>query len=142
PYTIHLTLYTIFFNQVLQRNYELKLQNEDYKNMDPVTARRDFMERVREYEKVYEVGICMSYRYWLFTFLLNILLLLSMQTIVDEEEGGNISYIKLVNVGQKVSHISSDTVPDTCTSPYVSTILIYTPYHPTHHRPPSPLPPR
>ena len=45
---------------MLQRNYELKLQNEDYKNMDPAAARRDFMERVREYEKVYEVRAAFS----------------------------------------------------------------------------------
>lgn len=62
---------------VLARNYELKLQNDDYKDMDPAKARSDFMERVRAYEKVYE-------------------------TVADEEDGGNISYIKLINVGQKV----------------------------------------
>jgi predicted kinase len=40
---------------VLKRNYDLKLQNEDYKLMDPETARKDFLSRVKEYEKVYEV---------------------------------------------------------------------------------------
>ena len=40
---------------VLKRNYDLKLQNEDYKGMDPEKARADFMERVHAYEKVYEV---------------------------------------------------------------------------------------
>lgn len=62
---------------VLQRNYELKLQNEDYKSMDPTKALEDFMARVVAYEKVYE-------------------------TIKDEEDDANISYIKLINVGQKV----------------------------------------
>lgn len=40
---------------VLRRNYELKLQNDDYKGMDPDVARKDFLSRVKEYEKVYEV---------------------------------------------------------------------------------------
>eukprot|EP01034_Spumella_vulgaris_P022553 gene22554-28687_t len=63
--------------QVLQRNYELKLKNDDYKDIDPVTARADFMSRVKAYEKVYE-------------------------TINDDEDSQMISYIKLINVGQKV----------------------------------------
>jgi predicted kinase len=41
--------------QVLERNYQLKLQNDDYRNMDPEKALSDFKERVRAYEKVYEV---------------------------------------------------------------------------------------
>lgn len=41
--------------EVLTQNYNLKLQNDDYKGMDPETARKDFMDRVRAYEKVYEV---------------------------------------------------------------------------------------
>jgi len=41
---------------VLARNYDLKLHNEDYKNTDPEEARADFLRRVAEYEKVYEVG--------------------------------------------------------------------------------------
>lgn len=43
--------------QVLERNYQLKLQNDDYKNMDPEKALLDFKERVRAYEKVYEVHL-------------------------------------------------------------------------------------
>ncbi len=48
--------------EVLQRNYELKIRNDDYKDIDPDTARADFMSRVRAYEKVYEVvlRICTS----------------------------------------------------------------------------------
>ena len=42
--------------EVLQRNYDLKLMNEDYKHMAPEKARADFMERVHAYEKVYEVS--------------------------------------------------------------------------------------
>lgn len=41
--------------EVLNRNYELKLQNDDYKSMDSEKARADFLSRVRAYEKVYEV---------------------------------------------------------------------------------------
>ena len=45
--------------------------------MDPKIAQRDFLERVRAYELVYE-------------------------TIADDEDSNQISYIKLINVGQKV----------------------------------------
>eukprot|EP01038_Epipyxis_sp_PR26KG_P008460 gene8460-11440_t len=62
---------------VLKRNYSLKLQNEDYKSMDSESALKDFMSRVTAYEKVYE-------------------------SIEDTEDNSNISYIKLINVGQKV----------------------------------------
>lgn len=44
--------------EVLHRNYDLKLQNDDYKNMDPVKAKADFIARVKAYEKVYEVWTC------------------------------------------------------------------------------------
>ena len=62
---------------VLAKNYEMKLQNDDYKNVDPDIAKKDFMERVEAYEKVYE-------------------------PIDDDEDSGNISYVKLINVGQKI----------------------------------------
>lgn len=39
--------------EVLERNYALKLQNEDYKGMDPQKAREDFMLRVKAYEREY-----------------------------------------------------------------------------------------
>lgn len=63
--------------EVLKRNYLLKLKNDDYKGMDPATALADFSSRVAQYEKVYE-------------------------TIEDTENQGAISYIKLINVGQKL----------------------------------------
>ena len=63
--------------EVLDRNYNLKLDNDDYKGMDPVKAKADFLERVKAYEAAYE-------------------------TIEDDENYGNISYIKLINVGQKI----------------------------------------
>lgn len=62
---------------VLARNYELKLQNDDYKGMDKDKAMKDFISRVKAYEQVYE-------------------------TIEDYEDNHQISYIKLINVGQKV----------------------------------------
>mmetsp|Transcript_92206 Transcript_92206/g.192804 ORF Transcript_92206/g.192804 Transcript_92206/m.192804 type:complete len:599 (-) Transcript_92206:103-1899(-) len=62
---------------VLEENYKLKMGNDDYSKMDPVKAREDFLERVRAYEKRYE-------------------------TIGDDELGGQMAYIKLFNVGQKV----------------------------------------
>ena len=62
--------------EVLEANYRMKLNNDDYKNQDPAAARADFLERVREYEKRYE-------------------------TIGDDEGGGEISYMKLFNVGEK-----------------------------------------
>ena len=63
--------------ETLKRNYELKLQNDDYKNMDEKLAREDFLRRVEMYTKVYE-------------------------TIVDTEDDGKLSYIKMINVGQKM----------------------------------------
>lgn len=61
----------------LRRNYELKLYNDDYKGMDPAKAREDFLRRVEMYAKVYE-------------------------TILDTEDEGQLSYIKIINVGQKM----------------------------------------
>eukprot|EP00913_Durusdinium_trenchii_P019668 g18490.t1 len=55
-----------------QINYTLKLMNDDYRNMDPVKARLDF-----EYKSRY-------------------------QTVTDQEDDGEICYVKLYNVGQKV----------------------------------------
>lgn len=63
--------------ETLERNYNLKLQNDDYRGMDPEVARSDFLRRVAEYEKIYE-------------------------TIEDDEINGEVAYIKLINVGQKV----------------------------------------
>lgn len=59
---------------VLQRNYELKLRNDDYKDIDPETARADFMSRVRAYERVYEV------RTQCLTALMRLLMLLLLRT--------------------------------------------------------------
>jgi hypothetical protein len=85
--------------EVLRQNYNLKLQNDDYKGMDPEKARQDFMDRVRAYEKVYEVRRLR--RVTMFRCLIGLVSGLA-QTIEDDEDDNQISYIKLVNVGQKV----------------------------------------
>lgn len=40
--------------EILDRNYQMKLQSPDYKDMDPIKARQDFLKRVEEYERIYE----------------------------------------------------------------------------------------
>ena len=40
---------------MLSQNYALKLNNEDYKQMDHQKAIDDFKDRVKAYEQVYEV---------------------------------------------------------------------------------------
>jgi predicted kinase len=63
--------------EILRKNYDLKLQNDDYRNIPAEVARQDFLQRVHAYEAVYE-------------------------TINDDEGDGQISYIQVINVGQKV----------------------------------------
>eukprot|EP00930_Biecheleria_cincta_P091912 TRINITY_DN8160_c0_g1_i2.p1 TRINITY_DN8160_c0_g1~~TRINITY_DN8160_c0_g1_i2.p1 ORF type:complete len:367 (-),score=52.42 TRINITY_DN8160_c0_g1_i2:35-1135(-) len=69
--------------KILKNNYQMKLGNDDYKGADAESALRDFMERVRAYEKVY-------------------------QPITDEEcfaaEHNNLKlrYVQLTNAGQKI----------------------------------------
>mmetsp|Transcript_11009 Transcript_11009/g.14318 ORF Transcript_11009/g.14318 Transcript_11009/m.14318 type:complete len:573 (+) Transcript_11009:54-1772(+) len=62
---------------ILDRNYKSKCKNGDYKNQDPQVAIADFKERVKNYEEVYE-------------------------ELLDDEDKGRISFIKIYNVGQKV----------------------------------------
>jgi broad specificity phosphatase PhoE len=62
---------------ILNKNYEMKLKNDDYKDVDPAKARADFLERVKAYEARYE-------------------------TVEDDECDARIRYVKLFNVGQKV----------------------------------------
>tara|TARA_B110000208_G_scaffold151939_1_gene183638 strand:- start:1561 stop:2823 length:1263 start_codon:yes stop_codon:yes gene_type:complete len=63
--------------EILDANYKMKLSNADYVGWDSAEALADFRRRVALYEKVYE-------------------------PIVDEYEGA-LSYIKLVNVGRRVT---------------------------------------
>jgi 6-phosphofructo-2-kinase len=62
---------------LLEKNIQLKLQGPDYLRMDPVAAIADFKQRIKNYERAY-------------------------QTISEEEEAAGLSYIKLINVGQKM----------------------------------------
>ena len=57
---------------LLKKNYDMKLSNSDYAKMDPEEARRDFQERLKQYESIYET--------------------------LDEELDKDIPYIKLYNV--------------------------------------------
>lgn len=63
--------------ELLEKNIKLKLAGPDYLRMDPVAAMADFKERIKNYEKSYK-------------------------TISEEEEAAGLSYIKLINVGQKM----------------------------------------
>uniref|UniRef100_A0A7S3V1U2 6-phosphofructo-2-kinase domain-containing protein n=1 Tax=Aplanochytrium stocchinoi TaxID=215587 RepID=A0A7S3V1U2_9STRA len=64
---------------ILEKNYRLKLGNNDYKDWDPEEAMKDFLERVKRYETRY-------------------------QTIgeVEEDEIEDLKYIKNFNVGKKM----------------------------------------
>ncbi|EGF76257.1 hypothetical protein BATDEDRAFT_14969, partial [Batrachochytrium dendrobatidis JAM81] len=62
---------------VLAQNIQMKLNGPDYKFMDPEVAINDFQARIANYEKVYE-------------------------TISEAEEKRDVSYIKIINVGQKI----------------------------------------
>lgn len=63
--------------EVLDRNYEMKLKNADYAGWDPDAARKDFLQRTEQYEKLYE-------------------------TIDDSEANGTISFMKILNCGEKM----------------------------------------
>ena len=64
---------------LLEQNYRMKLNNEDYASKDPEQALTDFRERVKKYEAVYE-------------------------PVTDEEAHGlpDFHYLKLFNAGQKL----------------------------------------
>lgn len=63
--------------EVLARNYESKLKNADYIGWDPEAARKDFLHRTAQYERQYE-------------------------TIDDSEMNGTISFMKILNCGEKM----------------------------------------
>ncbi|AOA62344.1 6-phosphofructo-2-kinase 1 [Komagataella phaffii CBS 7435] len=81
--------------QIIEKNIRLKLSGPDYINMDQHEALKDFKDRLRNYEKVYE-------------------------TIDDQEEEENerynIQYLKIINAGKKIvsyninGYLSSHTV--------------------------------
>mmetsp|Transcript_27845 Transcript_27845/g.55777 ORF Transcript_27845/g.55777 Transcript_27845/m.55777 type:complete len:502 (-) Transcript_27845:42-1547(-) len=66
---------------LLEQNYRMKLENDDYRGSDAERAAADFRDRVRKYESVYE-------------------------TLTDAEEGPGspLHYIKLVDARQLVAH--------------------------------------
>jgi hypothetical protein len=70
--------------RILAQNYRMKLNNDDYKGMNAKKAMSDFLKRVVEYEKVYE-------------------------PLEDLEDNGNISYIKVFNVGRQIHRCSAHT---------------------------------
>lgn len=75
---------------LLEQNIKMKLQGPDYKTMDPEMAMADFKDRIVNYEKVY-------------------------QTISEEEEKDNMSFIKIIDVGRKVvAHLVTGYLPSQC----------------------------
>mmetsp|Transcript_50917 Transcript_50917/g.146270 ORF Transcript_50917/g.146270 Transcript_50917/m.146270 type:complete len:557 (+) Transcript_50917:79-1749(+) len=65
-------------SSVLEENYRLKLVNDDYKGMDAEEATADFLQRVVKYEEAY-------------------------QPVEDVEDGVEMSYIKLIDAGKKLT---------------------------------------
>lgn len=65
-------------SEIIENNVNLKLSGPDYRHMDKQKALRDFLNRLHNYEKVYE-------------------------TIGPEEESDpDFQYVKMINVGQKL----------------------------------------
>jgi 6-phosphofructo-2-kinase len=62
---------------LLEANMRLKLSGPDYKGKDPVVALQDFQERVHQYEKSY-------------------------QKLDEFEEGHNMAYCSMIDVGRKM----------------------------------------
>lgn len=81
--------------EVLRKNYEMKLKNADYSGWDKEAALRDFAQRTAMYEQRYE-------------------------TVEDTEIDGKVSYIKILNCGEK-------TIQRLCDGFLVSKIVGYLP---------------
>ncbi|RYP06825.1 hypothetical protein DL764_002937 [Monosporascus ibericus] len=64
---------------ILEANMRLKLSGPDYKDKDPVQSLADFKERVKAYESAYE-------------------------PLGDYEEDHGMQYIKMIDVGKKLTH--------------------------------------
>eukprot|EP00930_Biecheleria_cincta_P086156 TRINITY_DN7550_c0_g1_i1.p1 TRINITY_DN7550_c0_g1~~TRINITY_DN7550_c0_g1_i1.p1 ORF type:complete len:565 (-),score=91.67 TRINITY_DN7550_c0_g1_i1:289-1944(-) len=65
--------------EILDKNYRMKLENEDYKTADATSALQDFKDRVRAYEDVYEP--------------------------LSDEEGRNspgLRYVQIIDAGRKL----------------------------------------
>lgn len=65
--------------EVLRQNYEMKLKNADYSGWDEEAARKDFFFRATLYEKNY-------------------------QTVEENEDDGQVSFMKILNCGEKTVH--------------------------------------
>jgi hypothetical protein len=52
--TDHLATTLTRWQNILDQNYDLKLNNDDYKGMDPVKAKQDFVARVEAYQRRYQ----------------------------------------------------------------------------------------
>ena len=70
---------------LLRKNYEMKLSNSDYANMDRELALKDFTERLKQYESIYEP--------------------------LDRAYDKNSPFIKLYNVRQKSSRFPQGHSP-------------------------------
>lgn len=64
-------------DEVLQKNYAMKLKNSDYVGWDEETARKDFLRRASQYEQLYE-------------------------TLDESEDDGKVSFMKILNCGEKM----------------------------------------
>lgn len=63
--------------EVLEKNYRMKMRNADYTDWDPEAALKDFSLRLAQYEKLYE-------------------------TIEETEGNGDTSFMKILNCGEKM----------------------------------------
>ena len=61
---------------IMSNIMEVKTTSPDYRGQDPEEAARDFLERIKNYEKVYQT--------------------------IDENDEGHLTYVKLINVGKNI----------------------------------------
>ncbi|KAI1132523.1 6-phosphofructo-2-kinase [Nemania abortiva] len=80
---------------LLEANMRLKLSGPDYKDKDPVKSLADFRERVKAYESAYV-------------------------PLGDYEEDHGMQYIKMIDVGKKITHYGLEGFLSTGISTYLS----------------------
>lgn len=81
--------------QLLEANMRLKLSGPDYRDKDPVKSLADFKERVKAYESAYV-------------------------PLGDYEEDHGMQYIKMIDVGKKLTHFGLEGFLSTGISTYLS----------------------
>ncbi|KAI8943997.1 6-phosphofructo-2-kinase-domain-containing protein [Xylaria longipes] len=81
--------------ELLEANMRLKLSGPDYKDKDPVKSLADFKERVKAYESAYV-------------------------PLGDYEEDHGMQYIKLIDVGKKITHFGLEGFLSTGIATYLS----------------------